>query len=1085
MNLPETILKREGTRVPFDPAKIERAVLRCLRDGLGHTEVASGAVAADVTERVLNVLSYRQIQDPSVEDVQNLVIEQLWAAGYPQAATTYTMYREEHRKQRLQIDPAYQELVARNRQYFGAPEQELQFYDKYSRWRWEDGRRETWEEAVTRVISFLRQETVGDVLTPEEWQELHAAILKRDVLPSMRILQMAGPALERCHIGAYNCSYVPFDSIDSLVEDFYISMQGTGVGFSVEEDYAAEFPRVKKQRGRYQETLVVPDSTEGWCDSYKQYLQRLWEGEDPDVNVDFIRRAGSILKTKGGRASGPEPLLDLFQTARGIVLARQNRYLTPTDLLKIGCKQGEIVHVGGVRRAAKISLSDLSDQEIRNCKDGAFWDDPQRNMLGMSNNSAVYLDRPTSTQFMDEWLSLAKSNRGERGIFNRGAIYRQIPKRRRGHGMDPYRAPATLRFGTNPCQPAFATILTRKGIETFDDLEVGSEIWTGNTWSRVVRKLHTGDKAVYSFHTRAGSFIGTEDHQVLSEGTRVQAGSAETIDIAVGEGLYYSPEGPPPSQDVMDGLVLGDGMVHKASNNLMLLIVGEKDQEWLEGEVKTLFQKKRDRLNPRAWEIQTTLTPEELPKTYEREIPERFWYQASLEKMRGFLRGLYSANGSICGNRVTLKAASLKVILKTQEMLSALGIRSYYTTNRSAEVTFTNGTYRCRESYDLNISTDIHHFRYAIGFLQSDKMERLNQACQKAGDRIRNPKKSYEIVSREYLGVMPVYDITVEAEEHTYWTGGLLVSNCGEVLLRPFGLCNLSIAVARSGDTLEELHRKVRLATRLGTLQSMLTRFGYVREIWKKNAEEERLLGVDLMGALECEIISPRNPERAQVLAQLRDYAVQVNQEDAPRFGIGPSVAVTVNKPGGNSGEFLGIHSSGKPRWSRYAVRRFRIGAHTPVAKLLIEAGVPHFPENGQDPQNPSVWVFEFPQKAPEGSVLKEEMDVIAQLENWLCLKENWTEHNPSVTVYVKEDEWLKAGNWTYEHWDQVGGIAFLPSDGGTYRLAPYSEITPEEYEARVAALPTIDWSRLILFEREDMTTAAQELACTGDRCEL
>jgi ribonucleoside-triphosphate reductase (thioredoxin) len=752
MGLPETITKRNGNVEPFDPEKIRRAVYRCMTNGLGAVAETSGAVAEDVTGRVLNILFHREINNPSVEKIQDLVIEQLWAAGKTDAAAEYTLYRMKHAEARahVDLDPQTKELFQRNKLFFPTAIQEFQFYDKYARWMPNKGRRETWEESANRVIDFLRTETeerLGEVLSYQEWEELRQAILTMKAFPSMRVMQMAGPALRRCNVGVYNCSYIAIDSIGAFAELLYVLMQGTGAGFSVEMDYVEKLPRVKKQKGTFVEVHQVQDSTEGWCDALLLGLQHWFNGQDLQFDLSLIRPQGTILKTKGGRASGPEPLRQLLAFTREKVFSRQGRWLTTVDCHDIACMIGQIVQVGGVRRAAEISLSDLDDQEMREAKHGPFWNTaPWRTM---ANNSAVYESKPNILTFLEEFVSLIKSGSGERGIFNRNGILKQVPRRRK-----------RAKFGVNPC---------------------------------------------------------------------------------------------------------------------------------------------------------------------------------------------------------------------------------------------------------------------------------------------------------------------------------------GEIVLRSRQFCNLSIVVARPDDTPETLQYKVYLATKFGTIQSLLTRFNYLPEEWRQNCEEERLLGVDITGQFDCPILRPGMEGREELLTNLLELARDTNHALAERLKIPMSSAITCVKPSGNSAQFFNCSSGLHPRYAAYYIRRVRCAAYSPVAQFLKDEGVPWHPEYNEDPQNPQNLVFEFPIKSPEGAPTRNDLNAIQQLENWLVWKTYWTEHNPSNTIYVSEDEWLQVGNWLYEHWDSLGGLSFLPKNNHVYPLAPYEEVSKEEYERRQREFPDLDWAKLIRYEGGvDNTTTAKEFACVaGGACDI
>jgi ribonucleoside-triphosphate reductase len=632
---------------------------------------------------------------------------------------------------------------------FVTPVQALQFYDKYARFNQELGRRETWPETVDRVMNFFLQQTTKRKLSLPDptWNELSAAMLNLEAMPSMRIVQMAGPALERCNVGAYNCAYLPMDSWEAFGELLYILMQGTGCGFSVEVDHVDSLPRIKRQKGNKAKKYIVPDTTIGWCDALTLGLKAWADGEDLAYDFSRIRPQGTVLKTKGGRASGPEPLKRLLTFARDKMLAHQGRRLNPIDAHDIACYCGDIVQVGGVRRAAEISLSDLDDRDMRDAKSGQFWlNNVQR---AMANNSAVYDERPSAGVFMEEWLALMKSGTGERGIFNRGGVNKTLPKRR---------------------------------------------------------------------------------------------------------------------------------------------------------------------------------------------------------------------------------------------------------------------------------------------------------------------------AKRKDFGVNP----------------------CGEIILRPRQFCNLSIAVARPTDTRESLANKVRLAAIFGTLQSLLTDFKYLPKEWQENCEEERLLGVDITGQMDCPLLSaPGDTGRSMFLELLKNTAIDTNARLAKEWGIPQSAAATCIKPSGNSAQLFNCSSGLHPRYAQFYLRRLRIANYSPIAKLLKDAGVPWFPEVGQTAETLSTLVFEFPIKAPEGAPTRHDMSAIGQLDNWLDWKVYYTEHNPSVTIYIEDHEWLAVGAWVYEHFDQIGGLSFLPKDGGMYELAPYEEITEAEYTKRTKALPPVDFGLLPSYETADMTEINREFACSGDKCEI
>jgi ribonucleoside-diphosphate reductase alpha chain len=733
---PTKVVKRDGRIADFDASRIESAITRCFK-GLDRTSFD----AQKITEQIVNIVSAK-FEQPTVEQIQDIVEMVLQAAGEYEAAKSYILYRAEHAKMR-ETRPVPEEVrnaFEESDKYFPTQLQKFQFYDKYARFTYEHGRRETWVETVERAVEYLKE--LSDYrLQPLTYQRLRHGILNMKIMPSMRLLAMAGPAARRNNISIYNCSYMPVDSIDSFVEAMIISMSGCGVGYSVEAEYIEKLPRIKRQKKEAPLQHVVEDSTEGWADALRTGLEAWFNGRDIHFNYSLVRPAGAVLRIKGGRASGPEPLRVMLDFAKTRILARQGSTLRPLDAHDIMCAVGAAAVSGGVRRTAMIALFDYEDKEMMHCKDGDFW--KKNNQRWNANNSAVWPDRKMSqAEIANFILSMVNSERGEPGIFNRKAAVNTKPKRRK-----------TARFGTNPC---------------------------------------------------------------------------------------------------------------------------------------------------------------------------------------------------------------------------------------------------------------------------------------------------------------------------------------GEIILRPFQFCNLSVAVARENDTIEELKEKVELATILGTIQSKATHFPGLRKEWRKNCEEERLLGVDINGQLDCPAA-----QDAKNMKTLQEVAVETNEKVAKILGINPSAATTCVKPSGNSSQLLNCSPGIHARWSPYYVRNVRVGAHTPVYKVLETSGVPMDPENGQTKENANTYVVHFPVKSPEKSITRNERTALEQCEYWLRNKMNYTEHNPSVTITYKPDEVLDIIKWTWENQDKIGGMTFLPAFDASFDQMPYMEINKEEYDKLVAEFPEIDFSKIYRYEEEDYTTAAQELACMAGNCDV
>jgi ribonucleoside-triphosphate reductase (thioredoxin) len=613
---------------------------------------------------------------------------------------------------------------------------------RYARFVDDKQRRETWGETVDRYVDYIFSRTPAISEDTKLKTEIRSAIYNLDLMPSMRAMMTAGKSADRDNTCVYNCSYLPVDDPKSFDEAMFILLCGTGVGFSVESKYIGNLPEVPEQLFESSHTIAVHDSKEGWAKSLRLLLAHLWAGEIPKWDVSNIRPAGARLKTFGGRASGPEPLVDLFKFTVNLFKHAQGRKLNSLECHDLMCKIGEVVVVGGVRRSAMISLSDLDDERIRHAKAGPWWETAPHRAL--ANNSAVYNTTPTVGKFMEEWLSLYNSHSGERGIFNREAAKNTVAKY--GH-RDP-----NFEFGTNPCS---------------------------------------------------------------------------------------------------------------------------------------------------------------------------------------------------------------------------------------------------------------------------------------------------------------------------------------EIILRPYQFCNLTEAVVRHDDTRETLLRKVRIASILGTIQSTFTKFPYLRKVWQRNTEEERLLGVSLTGIYDNPLLVKQGDELNGLLTELRLAARDANEQFAAKLGIPKSAAITCVKPSGTVSQLVDSASGIHPRHAKYYIRRVRGDKKDPLTQFLVSQGVPAEDCVYKPTQTT---VFSFPIKSPDG-ITRDEVTPIDHLGLWLTYQRHWCEHKPSVTISVEEKDWPTVGAWTWEHFDEISGVSYLPFDGGTYRQAPYETCTAEEYEALKATIPVIDWT--LLKENTDNVEGAQMLACASGVCEI
>jgi ribonucleoside-triphosphate reductase (thioredoxin) len=755
----KNVQKRNGTIVPFDIDRITTAIHKSMVASNEGSFEEAAMVANKVLADLVRISKKHPNFTPTVEGIQNSVEKELMLSEYVGTAKSYILYREQRNKLRYQgieVPEKEKKVAEESKKYFKNPLGEFVYYRTYSRWIEEESRRETWVETVDMYVGFMK-ENLGKKLKDSEYKEIREAILKQEAMPSMRLLQFAGKAARSTNVCAYNCSYIAPESFQDIAEIMYVSMCGTGAGWSVESQNVGKLPQIKIQTGKKLPTHVIDDSKEGWCDAFVLGMKTWSEGSDIEFDFSNLRPAGARLKTMGGKSSGPEPLRKLLSFTREKMLSKQGKRLSNLDVHDIICMIGDCVVSGGVRRSAMISLSDLDDTDIRDSKKGQFYfTDPQRSL---ANNSAVYIQKPTNTEFLEEWMALMKSGTGERGIFNRGSLAKTLPQRRIN--------------------------VLKQNKDYFDS---------------------TGEHLV--------GLIGT------------------------------------------------------------------------------------------------------------------------------------------------------------------------------------------------------------------------------------NP--------------------------------------CGEIILQSKQFCNLSEVVARKVDTEKDLIRKIKIATILGTYQSSLTNFPYLSKKWKENCEKERLLGVSITGQWDCPAVRD-----AKVLKKLKNEAIKINKMFAKKMGISESTCITCVKPSGTLSQTVDCSSGMHPRHAPYYVRRIRISATDTLFKMLKDQGVPYHPEVGQSKEDATTFVLEFPVKSPGGSIYKNDVSALDQLEHWKLVKENYTEHNPSVTVSIGEDEWLEVANWIYNNWDIVGGLSFLPRDNHVYQLAPYEEIDEKKYNELIKRFEHIDYSKIITYERTDELDMKKELACAGGVCDI
>ena len=920
-----------------------------------------------------------------------------------------------------------------------------------------------------------------------------------------------------------NCSFLPMDNLKAFSELLYILMQGTGVGFSVESRFVDRLPMVREAS----DTIIhytIEDSTEGWSDALWFGVQQWWKGYKVAFDYSNIRPAGSPLKIKGGRASGPEPLRKLMAFAEETVLAAAGRQLRPLEAHDICCQIAEIVMVGGFRRAALISFSDPDDEEIRHAKDWTRGDFPP--IRYMSNNTAVYEGQPSEGQFWDEWKALVNSRSGERGFFS-------YPQWRREERNGECRS--------NPCVTGDTWVNTETGPCQVKDL-VGIQtdvVVDGASYSTTEEGFWaTGEKQVYRLGTQQGFSLDlTANHQVcrVVQDRQVQRFEwVEAKDLQPGDKVRLNNHR---AQDVewtdqsvrgwLLGNLIGDGtfVQNEGKSNEGCLRFwggdGETDVHRAFEMLKTAGLPFRKDMKPfyhpqnKYWELGCVslagFAAEYGIQPSEKTITSRMEQQSN-SFAAGVLRGLFDADGSVMGSQekgvsVRLSQSELGTLQAAQRMLLRLGVIStLYLNRREAQYRdLPDGkggvaSYWCKAQHELVIARDnLFRFAEVVGFFDRGKQARLENLL---GSYKRTPNRERFVATIKDLtplGKQTVFDCSVPGL-NAFDANGLYVHNCGEILLRyntsedaitgvggSGSFCNLTSAVMRSYDTMESMAKKVRLATWLGAIQATFTHFPYLRPGWKEVCEQDRLLGVDITG--QCD--NPNLSTDSEVMSYLNSVARDTAAEATAYLGINMPMAITCGKPSGNSSQLVDCASGFHPRYAPYYFRHVRIAASDPLFKMVRDSGVPVFPESGQEHMAESevtVWVVRFPVKAPEKAIFRQDETALEQCNRYLQIMETWCGergHNQSATIYVRDNEWEEIGQWVWDNFDKLTGLTFLPFDGGQYRLPPYQEIDQAEYEAAEKAMPDVDFDFLGMYERSDRGNGAQELACRGGSCEL
>lgn len=989
--------------------------------------------------------------------------------------------------------------------YFNNELGELVYLRSYARWLEEENRRETWDETVDRVMGFLFEDSPIDEGKKDLISQM---MLDQKVMPSMRSLWASGGFAKTDNTAIYNCSFLPIDNLKAFSELIYILMQGTGVGFSVESKFVSKLPTVAKFTDAIAE-YQVEDSAIGWADAVFFAVTNAWKGYG-NLNFDYslVRPRGSRLKTKGGRASGPEPLQKALSFITETIFKAEGRQLTTLEVYDICCALAEVVVVGGVRRSAMISFSDPNDESMRHAKDWKRGNFPIKRY--MSNNSAYFEGRPNKEVFDREWKQLAESGSGERGL-SIDNWHKYAPRPQGG-------------TRSNPCVTGDTRVMTEDGLVQIKDfldapkqVVIDSRFGTEeNGYTSDKGAFITGEREVFQLTTKQGYEVKlTADHRVMTSRGWVEAQDLEPgdkIHICNKEGLFGTQGSV--GLGAIAGWYAGDGTVADNSPRLYFYHEDRKLTEWFKNAIEVAVGHEVSVCNYEATQrdsIETSSLREFLSTEDRTALPEFVW-QGTEGCQKSYLSALFSADGCVLGNQkkgasIRLHSTKVEHLQAVQQILLNFNVYSKIYRGRMKEGfrLMPDGkgglkNYYCKESAELVISCkSLVTFANRIGFIRQDKQEALFSIIDSYKRKPNADKFVADFVALESLGVETVYDLTEETT-HSFIANGLVVHNCHEIGLRfkesndPWTgeggggqFCNLSAVVVRPEDTLDTLKVKVELATIIGCTQAQFTHFPYLRPAWKELCQEDRLIGVDLTG--QCD--NPKLLDDLENLSILNEVAVTTAKKMSDLLGINMPAAITCGKPSGNTSQMVDCASGFHPRYSDYYFRHVRVSADDPLSELLKSQGVPMFPEVGQEDfeeEDVKTWVARFPIKSPDGSMTRDDEDSFQQMERYLTIMKGWCKergHNQSATIYVKEGDWDKVGQWVWDNFDDIVGLSFLPYDGGNYKLAPYEEISQEEYEDSIQDFPKIDYTMLSDFEKFDQGQGSSEIACTGGACEI
>ena len=922
------------------------------------------------------------------------------------------------------------------------PYQQFIHKSRYARWDETNKRRETWEETVARYRKFFEKdnESTAKFASYIPWDRIEVGIRNLAAMPSMRVLMTAGPALANENIAGYNCSYVSVDHPRVFAEILYILMCGTGAGFSVESRYTMQLPAVPDKLVDVSDSFTIPwkiivgDSKQGWAKAYNKLIIALYRGEIPEWDVSLVRAAGVPLKTFGGRASGPEPLVGLFKDTVAMFKAARGRKLSTLECHDLVCKIAEIVVVGGVRRSALISLSDLNDNALAKAKSGAWWE--KNGQRSLANNSAAYECKPTAEVFMAEFLSLVESKSGERGIFSREAAKKICKSHGRDHDHE---------WGTNPCLIGSTLVAVADGRNA---VSIEALAASGEEFPVYCSSKRRSSKGK---HTNRWKSVPS-----VKPAIAFPSGYKETVEVFLEDGSSFTctPDHRLALHDRAEWIEAKDSVGHVLKD---LKTFNHGGYRRMNG--KSNAHSSQHRLIFEYFDVDRIRPGEVIDHV----VSKGGDHISNLQKLSKATHDAKTSSERRGHNNPVFK--------RPTEVRRAFAVLAAFTRNG-----YQGGKMK---AMSVDQATEIVA-KWRDVQVKSVKRP-LNKGIRVTNVIERETEHVYDVMVKDEHNF---YIITKSEDEGNIECSGVLVHNCSEIILRPAQFCNLSEVVVQPRDTLETLKEKVELATILGTLQSSLTDFGFLSKRWTENTEEERLLGVSLTGIMDNATMSGSNGHDIleEWLTALRLVADEVNLKYATILGIPASAAITCVKPSGTVSQLVDSASGIHARYAPQYIRTVRADMKDPLTLLMQDAGFPCEP----DVTAPhATMVFSFPIKCDKEAVFRDDRTALEQLELWKIYQVSWCHHKPSITVYVLDHEWMDVQAWCYKNFDLLSGVSFLPSVEHSYKQAPYQDCTVEEYEALLAKIPEIDWTLLSKYESTDLTEGAQTLACSAGGCEI